>query len=236
MNKYCAFVLSGILTALGIFAVYASEYRQDEIFAANRNAGKHIAITFDDGPHPKYTSQILDILKKYNAKATFFVLGSNAKKYPDLLKREFDEGHEIGNHSYSHPNMKTLSSDKILQEIKYTQDCIGEIIGTKPVIFRSPGGIYNSDIINSATSLGCKPVMWSWRQDTRDWEMPSVDKIVDTVLSNIRDGDIILFHDFNQKGSPTPKALDKILSELSKLGYTFVTVSELMDLDESQSV
>ena len=103
---------------VAIFPISANTVSSEHhIYAANREAGKYIALTFDDGPHPVYTPEILDILKENNAKATFFVIGKNAKNYPDLILREKEEGHEIGNHTYSHPDMKGISVDKAVEEI-----------------------------------------------------------------------------------------------------------------------
>ena len=204
----------------------------EHVVAGNRDAEKCIALTFDDGPHIKYTDEILDILEQYGAKATFFVIGQNAEKYPDIIQREFAEGHEIGNHTYSHPSMKKITVEKIMEEISKTQDIIFDITGEKPRLFRSPGGYFNNDIIHTIEDLDCLPILWSWRQDTRDWTMPSVDSIVNTVMKNLQDGDIVLFHDFNREGSPTPKALKILLPKLKEMGYRFVTVSELISISD----
>ena len=221
---------------LNINICAANENKTSHIYAANRNAGKYVALTFDDGPHPKYTSLILDILKENDAKATFFVIGENAKQYPELILREKEEGHEIGNHTYTHPDMKGISVDKAVEEIMLTQDVISEITGTRPVLFRSPGGIFSDELVLMLESIECKPVLWSWRQDTKDWMLPSVTSVVNTVVKNIRDGDIILFHDFNMKGSPTPEALKIILPKLKEMGYSFVTVSELIDINNQSEM
>lgn len=200
------------------------------IYAANRDAGKYVALTFDDGPHPKYTEEILDILKENNAKGTFFVIGMNAESYPELVRREYDEGHEIGNHTYSHPDMNKISVAKALEEINKTQDIISDITGSAPQLFRAPGGIFSDELIGKIEEIDCKPILWSWRQDTRDWSRPTVKYVVSTVIDNLQNGDIILFHDYNQKGSPTPDALRIILPKLKELGYETVTVSELISL------
>ena len=202
----------------------------EHVIAANRNAGCHVALTFDDGPHPVYTEEILSILAENHAKATFFVIGQNAEEHPDLVKAEYDAGHEIGNHTYSHPNMKKLPTDKAVEEIRRTQQIVRDIVGITPKVFRSPGGVYSDELVAAVEALGCKPVLWSWRQDTTDWKCPPVRTVVDTVLGNLQDGDIILFHDYNSKSSPTPDALRQILPELRRRGYDFVTVSELMRL------
>lgn len=221
-----------VFAALLIFSLcfHVPTHADTHIYAANRNAGKYIALTFDDGPHPVYTAQILDILKTYNAKATFFVIGQNAEQYPELLRREVEEGHEIGNHTYSHPNMKALGVDKAIAELEKNQQVIESITGIRPRLFRAPGGIFSDPLVSAVEAHACKPVLWSWRQDTRDWSRPPVKQVVRTVLDNLRDGDIVLFHDYNTNGSPTPEALKILLPELLRRGYSFVTVSELMSL------
>lgn len=233
-KKLLVFLLLFIVINSNVFA--ETKNKDSHIYAANRNAGKYIALTFDDGPHPKYTDMILDILKENDAKATFFVIGKNAQQYPELILRENEEGHEIGNHTYSHPDMKGISVDKAVEEIMLTQDVISDITGKRPTLFRSPGGIFSDELVLILESIECKPVLWSWRQDTRDWALPSVKSIVDTVINNIRDGDIILFHDYNMKGSPTPDALKIILPKLKEMGYNFVTVSELISINGQDEI
>lgn len=222
MKKLAIFT---VVVMLLPFTVFSAE---SDVYAANRNAGKKVALTFDDGPHPVYTPQILDILRKHDAKATFFVIGQNAEKYPEIVKRAFNEGHEIGNHTYTHPDMNRIDRQKASEEIEKTAHTIEEITGKKSVLFRSPGGYFDDGLISTAHRFECTPVLWSWRQDTRDWAKPPVQHVVNTVLDNLRDGDIILFHDFNTKGSPTPAALEIIIPELKKRGYELVTVSSLM--------
>ena len=202
----------------------------DHVVAAHRDAGKFVALTFDDGPHPHYTEEILAILAENHAHATFFVIGENAERHPELIKAEFDAGHEIGNHTYSHPMMNKLAVTDAVEEIRKTQTAVEHITGCAPRVFRSPGGYYSDELVEAVEAIGCKPVLWSWRQDTKDWQSPPVDKVVHTVLDNLQDGDIILFHDFIGKNSPTPAALRIILPALAERGYRFVTVSELMQM------
>jgi peptidoglycan/xylan/chitin deacetylase (PgdA/CDA1 family) len=209
---------------------YEFEKGEGHLYVGNRSATKCIAITFDDGPHPVYTPKILEILEKYDAKATFFMIGQNVKKYENLVKEVHLKGHEIGNHTYTHPDLRKISASGFLDEIEETKILIEKITGTAPKLFRPPGGYLNNDIVNILESQQGIPVLWSWRQDTRDWECPDSDSIVESVIRNLKDGDIILFHDFNAKNSPTPAALEKILSDLSGKGYKFVTVSELMSM------
>ena len=132
-----------------------------------------------------------------------------------------ERGHEIGNHTYNHPDMNKISVDKAVEEIIKTQNAIFDITGEKPALFRAPGGIFTDELVVEVEELDCKPILWSWRQDTKDWCNVSVGNIVNNVLNNIQNGDIILFHDFNTKGSPTPKALKSIIPKLKEMGYSF---------------
>ncbi|MBQ9940853.1 MAG: polysaccharide deacetylase family protein [Clostridia bacterium] len=219
--KKALFVLC--LAVLTVQVVFARE-----IIANNSSATKKIALTFDDGPHPKHTEEILDILKEYGVKATFFIIGSNAQKHPDIVKRTFDEGHELGNHTYNHVFINRISDDKLREEISKTDEIIKQITGTAPIVFRPPGGAYNDLKVDVVSATGHKCILWSWWQDTRDWSCPPVDKVVNTVLSNLHDGDIILFHDFNNGNTPTAKALRIIIPRLIEMDYEFVSVSELI--------
>lgn len=191
---------------------------------------KVIALTFDDGPSSKYTPQILDILKQYHAKATFFVVGTCVKAHPDVVKREILDGHELANHTYHHSVSRGLNEEEIRNELRKTKQTITQLTGYSPKLFRPPGGYYNETIINVSNQEGYTVVMWSWHQDTYDWKKPGVHNIVKKVLSNARNGDIVLFHDNGGDRRQTIEALKKILPELQKRGYKFVTVSELLQM------
>ncbi|MEG0449220.1 MAG: polysaccharide deacetylase family protein, partial [Lysinibacillus sp.] len=141
---------------------------------------KVIALTFDDGPHPKYTAEILDLLTKYEAKGTFFIIGKNAEKYPELVSREYNEGHEIANHTYTHPFKTSVPNLEV--EIQKTNEIIYGITGEYPELFRPVGGQYTDEMINAVADKGYKVVMWSWHQDTEDWKKPGANKIVKNVL------------------------------------------------------
>ncbi|WP_010493388.1 polysaccharide deacetylase family protein [Paenibacillus elgii] len=192
-------------------------------------AEKVIALTFDDGPDPDDTAQILDLLKLYEAKATFFLVGNKVERFPELVKREAEEGHELANHTYSHTYFKRNGSvAKLKEDIRRAEDLIYAASGQKCRLFRPPGGFYNEKLIQMAKSEGYMVVMWSWHHDTRDWSTPGVDKIVNKVLGNARNGDIVLFHDYVEGKGQTADALKEILPELKKRGFRFVTVSELL--------
>lgn len=208
---------------------YTYKGEENDIVVANRNAGKQIALTFDDGPCKRYTPEILDILSEYGIKATFFVVGKNAQEYPEIVLDEFNRGHEIGNHTYSHPNLRGLSVKSISDEITKTQELLAKITGNSPVLFRPPGGYLNNNVVDCINKSNCRPVLWSWRQDTMDWNNTPSDTIVSNIISNLKDGDIILFHDFHSGKSPTPDALRKLIPILISEGYEFVTVSELIE-------
>jgi len=192
---------------------------------------KLVALTFDDGPDPRQTPEILELLKQYEAKGTFFVMGKKVTANPELLKRESDEGHEIANHTYNHLYFNAnVSSQKLGDEIDATSDAIMKVNGSRPHLFRPPGGFYNERMIKMAKEKGYLVILWSWHQDTKDWRSPGVSYIVRKVLNNVRGGDIILFHDSVEGSgrSQTVEALKIILPELKERGYKFVTVSQLI--------
>lgn len=189
---------------------------------------KLIALTFDDGPNPIYTPQILDLLKAYEAKATFFVLGKRVQMYPTIAIREVNEGHEIANHTFDHHYLKNASSQELIDEIRQTQEVIFDVTEQIPHVFRPPGGYYNKALLQLTYEDKLTVVMWSWYQDTKDWKRPGVDKIVHTVLSNVHNGDIVLFHDLQGDCTQTVEALKQILPELKQQGYQFLTVTDLI--------
>lgn len=190
-----------------------------------------VALTFDDGPHPIYTEKILDILKSYNVRATFFVIGSNAEKYPSLICRELSDGHEVENHTFSHKYLNRSGEDEILYELEQGEESLRTIANCKFHYIRPPGGLYNSEFKRVADEMSCGIVLWS--VDTRDWSRPGVSSVVNTVLNNVKRGDIILMHDFVSGKSQTPEALNIIIPKLLSEGYRFVTVSELIALSDS---
>ena len=185
-----------------------------------------VALTFDDGPHPRYTPEILDILKEYDVSATFFSVGSNAENYPHLIERICAEGHELGNHTHNHFHVAKLSAQQLCSDIESCQRVLERISGTQVHLFRPPEGVCTQDVKSYCEENGMTIVLWS--VDTRDWAHTSVREICENVKSNVKDGSIILMHDFIGKNSPTPTALRRILPMLQELGYEFVTVSTLL--------
>lgn len=182
---------------------------------------KKVALTFDDGPHPKVTRQILDILKKYDAKATFFMLGSRVEYYPDIASEVKEAGHELGNHSWNHPDLSKASNERIRNEINNTSTVIEQATGQKATVFRPPYGAFN-DNVRAQTNL---PIIL-WDVDTLDWKYRDSNRLLPIIKNNVKDGSNILMHDIHQS---TADGLDAILTYLKSEGYTFVTVSELDD-------
>ena len=197
------------------------------VFSENPKSGKVVALTFDDGPHPEQTAKVLDVLEKYGAKGTFFVIGRNIAGNESVVRRIIDDGHEIGNHTYTHP-LRSGSSETLLEEAAKTSELLESTFDYSPVLFRPPGGNISGSMIESICEAGYKCVLWSWRMDTRDWASPPVESVVQTVLQDVKFGDIVLFHDNVYGNSPTAEALEIILPELIDRGYSFVTVSELI--------
>ncbi len=182
---------------------------------------KVVALTFDDGPS-KYTDQILDILKKYNACGTFFLIGNKVEFYSDTLRRMLEEGSEIGNHSYDHKLLTRLSKEAFQEEINKTQMAIKKVTGFTPTLFRPTYGGYNNTL-KSYTDL--KFVLWD--VDSRDWQVKSKEKILKNVLPNVKSGSIVLMHDNHEY---SVNALEDMIESLKKQGYKFVTVTELLEL------
>ncbi|MDN3019493.1 polysaccharide deacetylase family protein [Paenibacillus sp. BSR1-1] len=192
---------------------------------------KLVALTFDDGPHPVFTPQILNILAKHDAKATFFVAGNKVVRYSDLLKREVKEGHEIANHTFHHI-YGNITSAKLSSELDETDKIIKKFTGLKPSLYRPVAGFYNNVIINTAIKNGKEVVLWTWGQDSRDWADPPPNQIYNNITKGVKPGNIIIFHDWHgseyTQTCSTTKALENILEFLDKNGYKCVTVTELL--------
>ena len=217
--------------------LYASQYGVETsgYIRDNKEAGKCVALTFDDGPHPEYTPQILDILDEYGVKATFFVVGENAARYPEIVKRIIDSGHEIGNHTWSHKGMKGITREQAEKEITDTHVFLKETFNYCPVLFRPPGGGEYSLAREIAAENGYKYVLWAWRTDSKDWACPDAESISQTVLSTVSEGDIVLLHDYVGGKSSTPQALRQIIPQLLAQGYSLDTVSGLLSRGSTRS-
>jgi len=188
---------------------------------------KRIALTFDDGPHPRYTPEILDILAEFGVEATFFTVGANVEAYPGIVERALSEGHEIGNHTYHHYHTANVSNEVLTKDILACSRVLKKYTGEDIRLFRPPEGVFNEDIKHLCEEKGYIIVMWS--VDTRDWAHPPIADICKNARENVRDGSIILMHDFIGKKSPTPAALRRIIPMLQESGFEFVTVSRLLE-------
>lgn len=183
-----------------------------------------IALTFDDGPSRTITPRILDILSKHNARATFFVLGNRVDSYSDVLQREYEEGHEIGSHTFSHPSLTKINAEDINYQINETDTRISHLIPYSPTLLRPPYGA-----LNDAVKASIQKPLVLWSVDTQDWKSRDRDKIVQKVIGKVQDGDIILMHDIY---SSTAEACEVMIPQLVEQGFQLVTVSELLQSRE----
>lgn len=191
---------------------------------------KIISLTFHDGPNLKSTPQLLKILDHANIKATFFVVGKMAEKYPELLKEIDKRGHQIANHTYNHKNLTTLSNAEIISELSRTRLLIKDITGINTYIYTPPGGQYNSRVIEKANVCGYKMALWSVFPEDH---INSSSVIYEKVVSNSRDGSVVLLHN----GPPdTIDVLPRIIEKLKARGFQFTTLSELLTLGKGKHI
>ncbi len=187
-----------------------------------------VALTFDDGPHPLYTKRILNILKKHKVHATFFVVGTFAKYYPTILRRIVKEGNELGNHTYSHLNSAKASQKLLRKEIEATDRLIEEASGHSGKWFRPPGALIDGGALKVARSLNYQVVLWD--VDSLDWQKPNPKKLAKRVLSLVKPGSIVLFHDGGGERDRTVAALPIVIKGLKKRSLKIVTISELVEM------
>ena len=223
-------MLAMLLLALGMVAPAMAV---TPVTISSGSSSKHaVAITFDDGPSPRYTPQILALLKQYHAMATFFVLGCKVEKYPAVIKAALTAGHELGNHTFSHPRLlKTSQTDREreLERTRLDLDLLGCPKNCK--IMRPPYSEYDQRLLSYLDHTDQEVILWS--VDSGDWRGLTASKIVSNVLTKVKNGSIIIFHDSDEYDQadrhPTVEALKIILPALQKAGYRMVTVSELLE-------
>lgn len=218
--RVCGIGMAAILLFLyGIFLV--DKESRIEVMKMQKDEGtKKIAITFDDGPHPFYTEQLLDGLKERGIHATFFVTGEHAELHPDIIKRMQEEGHLIGNHTYNHMQLNKNNLNEFKEQLIKTNEIIMEITGKEVLYVRPPYGTWDKSI---ETELNMFPVLWT--VDPRDWSSDNVACITDSIVKKTGENDIILMHDyFESSVTAALKAIDKLLEK----GYEFVTVEEIL--------
>ena len=218
--------------AKGIITDVPSRFQGATIkFATLPPNQKVIALTFDDGPWPKSTAQILDILKNNNIKGTFFVLGQNVKRYPDLTRRIVSEGHSIANHTWHHWYHQ-MNPQVAAYEIANTTDIIFETTGVKSRLFRPPGGIMTNGLVSYAKNNNYAIIMWS--SDSIDYSRPTVSKLITNIFTSAKPGGIVLMHDGGGDRTRTVQALPQVINKFRKQGYEFVTITELLEMQDQK--
>lgn len=186
--------------------------------------GPYIALTFDDGPHATLTPRLLDLLAAHHMRATFFVVGQNAADHPDILRRAIREGHEIANHSWSHPNLGKMSDEAVRREVQKTDDAIFAAIGKRPTLLRPPyGSITARQKRWIHDDFGYRIIIWD--VDPLDWKRPGPSAVCNRILKETRPGSIVLAHDIHP---PTLEAMPATFDQLDRKGFKSVTVSELL--------
>ena len=219
-------IILAIIIALGIIMgnyVSASVSTKKLPIYGVETTEKKIAITFDAAWTNQDTEEIIKILEKHNAKATFFIVGDWAEKFPESVKAFFDAGHTIANHSDTHKAFSKCSRNEIKEEIENCNKKLEAITGQKVTLVRAPSGDYTDQSIEVAKSLGMYTIQWDC--DSLDYTKISVDEIVSRVVKGTKNGSIVLFHNGVENTAP---ALDRILTEFTKQGYTFVSVENLI--------
>ena len=213
MNKLllCVMLLSNVLYEEDVDAY---------VFSRNIDASKPmIALTFDDGPYPKVTQRIVDALLENNSRATFFQLGSRMEENEAFVLYMANEGMQIGNHTYTHVIPNQYNIQQCISELNETKDLMNKVIGVQSYVVRTPGGAYNDALL---AAINGPIILWS--MDTLDWKHQDADRVVTQILSEVKDGDIILMHDLYET---TAEACEVVIPELIKRGYQLVTVDEL---------
>lgn len=233
-RKHNIFLFGGMLVIMALMLTLL-EHKSSTVFSQTKKKvpiynvdtlEKKVAITFDTSWGVDNTEEILNVLEKNNVKGTFFLIGVWIDKYPSQAKAIFDRGHEIGNHSNSHPDMKYISKEMIVQEIAITDAKIMKLTGKGTNLFRFPSGSYNEEAVAAVESTKHIPIQWD--VDSIDWKEHGVDIEYERVIKKARPGSIILFHN---GAKYTPESLDKIIKELKSQGYQFLKASELIYKD-----
>ncbi|MDD5610082.1 MAG: polysaccharide deacetylase family protein [Candidatus Omnitrophica bacterium] len=238
---FFSIILAVFLCAyISIFVDEAFIIRQNTLFRLD-TPHKVIALTFDDGPSPKWTPRILDELKSSGAKATFFMIGEHVEKYPDIARRVAGEGHDIGIHTFHHSITIFHTEATLEKEIKDTAKIIRDITGKTTKLFRPPKAWMTRSQKTKIKNLGYEIVLWSL--NSKDWVTFDARHIRRYILRHVQPGDIILFHDsggvFSTEGGnrkETVKTLPRLIEQLKQMGYSFVTVSELLQLGNKNAI
>jgi peptidoglycan-N-acetylglucosamine deacetylase len=247
MNSLYLTAPAAVVAAAAGITAYGAAYPRAQIFGSaicRTNSPRKLAITFDDGPNPAITPKLLDLLDRYQARATFFLIGRFVRECPALVKETVERGHVVGNHTELHPNLFWLNPTKVQVELRLCHDAIRHAIGTPPKWFRPPFGLRNPWVIPAARDLGCQTVMWTlipgdWREKPAEWLIQRMQPIAAHAQSVSRNGsiptggtgDILCLHDgghreLNADRTPTLAALEYWLPRWRDLGLEFVTMNE----------
>ncbi len=240
MNPWLIGGSTAVAAAAAGLVVYGAVYPRSQLFGrtiCRTNSPRKLALTFDDGPNPAITPKLLDLLDRFKARATFFVIGKHARECPDILKETAARGHVIGNHTDAHPNLFWLKPDRVMVELRCCNYSIAAATGSAPRWFRPPFGFRNPWVISVARELNQRVVMWTlipgdWRATSSEWLVPRM-KQISTRAANAAatTGDILCLHDgshrqLNADRLPTLAALEHWLPRWRDLGLEFVTIDE----------
>ncbi len=215
----------------GFHTMWPTSQLYGRSFLGLPQGSRQLALTYDDGPNDPYTLQLLEVLAKHGAKATFFLLGQFVEQRPDIVRAIAEAGHDIGNHTWSHPYLIWASPSEVRQQIERTTKAIEDACGVTPKLFRPPFGGRRPGTLSLARSYGMDTVMW--RVSTYDWEADSPEFILKRARTGIRGGDVILMHDgghtrMGVKRPHTIAATDQLIAEYKPQGYAFVGISQML--------
>lgn len=223
----CFLIFAGVIIAGKEGVITASSGEKIlPIYSVDKGDEKVISFTFDAAWGNEDTQKLIDIFQKENIKVTFFVVGDWADKYPESVKALSDAGHEVMNHSNTHPHMPKLSDEKMKNEISGCNEKIEKITGVRPILFRAPYGDYNNNVVRTVEDCGCYCIQWD--VDSLDWKDLQAKEIEERVLKKVAPGSIVLFHN---AAKHTPEALPDLIEKLKEEGYSFVPVSQLVYAD-----
>ena len=222
-KKRFACVLFSIIFLLRVLTL--SPAAEVKVYRSVTTEKKQIALTFDDGPHPSLTPKILAILTKYGVRATFFMVGQNVLNYPSAAKQVIDAGHEVGNHTFTHPHLAGLNEHAIMEEIGKCEDALEELSEYRPHLLRTPQGAMTANLEKCLSDDDYILVLWSL--DTRDWDnnrQMSTEKAKQIILENVHNGEVMLLH---PTSSTNAAILQDVIRTLKEQGYRFGTLDEL---------
>jgi peptidoglycan-N-acetylglucosamine deacetylase len=199
--------------------------RTGQLFERGADARREVALTFDDGPHPDFTPQVLEIMHRYGVTASFFCVGINAAAYPELVARAAEEGHQVGNHTWSHPYLPDLTRDQVLRQVDATNEALAKAAGGENRLVRPPYGARTARMLRWLAGHGMVTALWD--VDANDWAQPGADAVVAKVTAEVRPGSVVLMHDSGGDRTQTVAALPRIIEALRSDGYAFVSVDQI---------